>query len=52
MTVSSGTQLVVFDMAGTTVEVGDGIAIAFAETMASAGVPVTADQIAGVRGAS
>ena len=31
---------------------GDGIAIAFAETMASAGVPVTADQIAGVRGAS
>jgi len=41
MTVSSGAQLVVFDMAGTTVDVGDGIPIAFAETMAAAGVAVT-----------
>ncbi|HEX5214816.1 MAG TPA: HAD hydrolase-like protein [Vicinamibacterales bacterium] len=52
MTVSGGIALVVFDMAGTTVEVGDGIPIAFAETMAAAGVSVTAEQIAGVRGAS
>ena len=52
MAVSGGIDLVVFDMAGTTVDVGDGIPIAFAETMATAGVAVTADQIAGVRGAS
>jgi len=52
MTVSDGIALVVFDMAGTTVDVGDGIPIAFAETMAAAGVSVNAAQIAGVRGAS
>jgi len=52
MAVSGDIDLVVFDMAGTTVDVGDGIAIAFAETMVSAGVSVTADQISGVRGAN
>jgi phosphonatase-like hydrolase len=52
MAVSGGIDLVVFDMAGTTVDVGDGIPIAFAETMASAGVAVTAEQVARVRGAS
>lgn len=52
MTVAGAIQLVVFDMAGTTVDVGNGIPLAFAETMAAAGVRVTAEQIAAVRGAS
>jgi phosphonatase-like hydrolase len=45
-------ELVVFDMAGTTIDVGDEVAEIFRATLARWSVPVTAEQIAEVRGAS
>ncbi len=45
-------ELVVFDMAGTTIDVGDEVAEIFRDTLARWSVPVTAEQIAEVRGAS
>jgi phosphonatase-like hydrolase len=45
-------SLVVFDMAGTTVEDRGQVPAAFAEAMADAGIPVSPDQITRVRGAS
>lgn len=45
-------ELVVFDMAGTTIDVGDEVAEIFRATLARCSVPVTVEQIAEVRGAS
>jgi phosphonatase-like hydrolase len=45
-------RLVVFDLAGTTVEDRGQVPAAFAAALAEAGIPLTADQIMGVRGAS
>ena len=45
-------QLVIFDMAGTTVEDRGQVPAAFAETLAANNITITADDIARVRGAS
>ena len=45
-------ELVVFDMAGTTIDAGEDVAEIFRATLARWSVPVTADQIVAVRGAS
>jgi phosphoglycolate phosphatase-like HAD superfamily hydrolase len=45
-------ELVVFDMAGTTIDAGDDVAEVFRATLARWSVPVTGEQIAAVRGAS
>jgi len=45
-------QLVIFDMAGTTIEDRGQVPAAFAETLAANGVTITADDIMRVRGAS
>ena len=44
--------LVIFDMAGTTVEDRGQVPTAFAETLAANNIPITSDDIARVRGAS
>jgi phosphonatase-like hydrolase len=44
--------LVIFDMAGTTVEDRGQVPGAFADALAEAGIPLSADQISRVRGAS
>jgi phosphonatase-like hydrolase len=44
--------LVIFDMAGTTIEDRGQVPTAFAAALAAAGIPLTADQITRVRGAS
>lgn len=44
--------LVIFDMAGTTVEDRGQVPTAFAETLAANNIPITSDEIARVRGAS
>ena len=44
--------LVIFDMAGTTIEDRGQVPTAFAETLAANGITITADEIARVRGAS
>jgi phosphonatase-like hydrolase len=45
-------RLVVFDMAGTTVEDGGQVPAAFTAALATSGIAVTPDQISSVRGAS
>jgi phosphonatase-like hydrolase len=45
-------ELVIFDMAGTTVEDGGQVPAAFAATLAANHITITAEQIARVRGAS
>jgi phosphonatase-like hydrolase len=45
-------ELVVFDMAGTTIDAGGGVADIFKSTLARWSVPVTDAQVAAVRGAS
>src|SRR5262245_33375529 len=45
-------ELVVFDMAGTTIDAGEDVAEIFRATLAHWSVPVTVDQIVAVRGAS
>lgn len=45
-------ELVIFDLAGTTVEDGGEVADSFTAALAEHGIGVTAEQLAGVRGAS
>ena len=45
-------SLVIFDMAGTTIDDGGQVPAAFTATLAANNVAITADQIAGVRGGS
>jgi phosphonatase-like hydrolase len=45
-------ELVVFDMAGTTIDAGQDVAEIFRATLAGWSVPVTPDQVGAVRGAS
>jgi len=45
-------ELVIFDMAGTTIEDRGQVPAAFAETLAANNITITADEIARVRGAS
>ena len=44
-------ELVVFDMAGTTIDAGEEVVVIFQATLANWSVPVTSDQITAVRGA-